>query len=49
LCWQSQDLHPRAHRQAQLNLQPDKSGQAKPYQVKQLLLLVEDYNLSLDE
>lgn len=34
--------------QAQLNLQPD-GGQAKPYQVKQLLKLVEEYNLQLDE
>jgi hypothetical protein len=38
----------RMHRDAQLNLQPDR-GQAKPYQVKQLLKLVEEYNLNLDE
>lgn len=37
----------RIHRGAQLNLQPDR-GQAKPYQVKQLLKLVEEYNLTLD-
>jgi hypothetical protein len=36
------------HKAAQLNLQPDK-GQAKPYQVKQLLKLVEEYNLHIDE
>jgi predicted RNA binding protein YcfA (HicA-like mRNA interferase family) len=35
-------------REAQLNLQPD-HGQAKPYQVKQLLKLIEEYNLTLDE
>ena len=40
-------IHAR-QREAQLNLQPDQSGQAKPYQVKQLLALVEEYNLSLD-
>lgn len=33
---------------AMLNLQPDR-GQAKPYQIKQLLKLVEEYNLRLDE
>lgn len=38
----------KKHRAAQLNLQPDK-GQAKPYQIKQLLRLVEEYNLSIDE
>ena len=37
----------RVHKAAQLNLQPEKS-QAKPYQVKQLLRLVEEYNLSID-
>ena len=31
-----------------LNLQSDR-GQAKPYQVKQLLRLVEEYDLRLDE
>ncbi len=40
-------IHTR-HRDAVLNLQPDR-GQAKPYQVKQLLKLVEEYNLRLDE
>lgn len=40
-------IHSR-HPGALLNLQPDR-GQAKPYQVKQLLKLVEEYNLSLDE
>lgn len=37
----------RHHPEAQLNLQPDGS-QAKPYQVKQLLKLVEEYNLRID-
>lgn len=40
-------IHPR-RREAQLNLQPDGS-EAKPYQVKQLLRLVEEYNLQLEE
>ena len=34
------------HREAQLNLQPDK-GMAKPYQVRQFLKVVEGYNLGL--
>lgn len=38
----------RVHKAAQLNLQPDR-GQAKPYQVRQLIKLVEEYNLSIDE
>ncbi len=38
----------RAHTEAMLNLQPDR-GQAKPYQVRQLLKLAEAYNLRLDE
>ena len=33
---------------ARLNLQPV-GGEAKPYQIKQLLSLVEEYNLTLDE
>lgn len=33
----------------QPNLQPDRNGQAKPYQVKQLQRLVEKYNLGLEE
>ena len=32
-----------------LVLQPDKNQQAKPYQIKQFLSLVETYNLSLEE
>lgn len=36
------------HGEAMLNLQSDR-GQAKPYQVKQLLRLVEEYDLRLDE
>lgn len=38
----------RVHAEAMLNLQSDR-GQAKPYQVKQLLRLVEEYDLRLDE
>jgi predicted RNA binding protein YcfA (HicA-like mRNA interferase family) len=34
------------HKAAQLNLQPD-GAQAKPYQVRQLLKLVEEYDLRL--
>ncbi len=41
-------IHP-VHTEAQLNLQPDKNGQAKPYQVKQLLYLVDAYNLSITD
>jgi predicted RNA binding protein YcfA (HicA-like mRNA interferase family) len=37
----------REHREAQLNLQPSGS-QAKPYQVKQLLKLVEEYHLVIE-
>ncbi|MGD9688533.1 MAG: type II toxin-antitoxin system HicA family toxin [Phycisphaerales bacterium] len=40
-------IHPRIP-DAQLNLQPD-GKDAKPYQVKQLLKLVEEYNLTLEE
>ncbi len=36
------------HRQARLNLQSVK-GEAKPYQIKQLMALVEEYDLRLDE
>jgi predicted RNA binding protein YcfA (HicA-like mRNA interferase family) len=32
-----------------LLLQADKNGGAKPYQIKQFLSLVEEYNLRLDE
>jgi len=31
---------------ARLNLQ-DRKGQAKPYQIRQLIALVEEYNLTL--
>ncbi len=37
------------HREAQLNLQPDKAGQAKPYQIRQLLKAVEEYNLGIED
>ena len=30
-----------------LNFQPDRNGQAKPYQLRQLLALVEEYGLIL--
>lgn len=39
-------VHPRINQH--LNLQNDQ-GQAKPYQVAQLLKLVEEYNLTLGE
>ncbi|MBK8137892.1 MAG: type II toxin-antitoxin system HicA family toxin [Chloroflexi bacterium] len=32
-----------------LSLQPDKNGQAKPYQVRTLLRMVEEYALTLKE
>lgn len=32
-----------------LMLQPDKNGQAKAYQVKQFLNLVEEFNLRMDD
>ncbi|MFP4320935.1 MAG: type II toxin-antitoxin system HicA family toxin [Anaerolineales bacterium] len=32
-----------------LVLQPSKSGEAKPYQIKQFLLLVETYDLRMDD
>ncbi len=32
-----------------LNLQPDRNGQAKPYQLRQLLELVEENRVSLDD
>jgi predicted RNA binding protein YcfA (HicA-like mRNA interferase family) len=32
-----------------LTLQPTKNGQAKPYQVRQFLVLVEEYNLTLED
>lgn len=41
-------LHPKHPGAPQLNLQPD-GHDAKPYQIKQLLKLVEEYNLQLDE
>ncbi len=34
---------------ALLSVQPTSNGQAKPYQVRQFLTLVEEYNLSLDD
>ncbi len=33
----------------QPNLQPDRTGQAKPYQIRQIKRLVEKYNLYLEE
>lgn len=32
-----------------LLLQPDKNGQAKPYQIKQFLSMIEQYNLRMGE
>lgn len=32
-----------------LNLQPLKNGDAKPYQVRQLVRLIEEYDLKLEE
>jgi hypothetical protein len=32
-----------------LNLQPDRNGQAKPYQIRQLLGLVEENGLELND
>ncbi|NLF78372.1 MAG: type II toxin-antitoxin system HicA family toxin [Chloroflexi bacterium] len=32
-----------------ISLQPDKNNQAKPYQIKQFLRLVEMYNLQLED
>lgn len=40
-------LHPRFIER--LNLQPLKSGDAKPYQVRQLVRLIEAYSLRLEE
>jgi predicted RNA binding protein YcfA (HicA-like mRNA interferase family) len=38
----------KVYTDAQLNLQPAKS-QAKPYQIRQLLRLVEEYNLQIED
>jgi len=38
--------HPRG---LMLNLQPDRNGQAKPYQIRQLLGLVEENGLALND
>jgi hypothetical protein len=32
-----------------LNLQPDKNGMAKPYQVRDLLRAIDDFGLSMEE
>jgi hypothetical protein len=39
----------RHSRGLMLNLQPDRNGQAKPYQVRQLLGLVEENGLQLND
>jgi predicted RNA binding protein YcfA (HicA-like mRNA interferase family) len=39
----------RAVSEAFLQLQPDRNGEAKPYQIKQFLSLVEEYNLTISE
>ncbi len=33
--------------EAFLQIQPDKNGEAKPYQIKQFLSLIEEYNLRM--
>jgi predicted RNA binding protein YcfA (HicA-like mRNA interferase family) len=40
-------FHPAARRL--LNLQPAKDGSAKPYQIRQLLDIVEEHGLSLED
>lgn len=35
--------------EAFLQLQPGKNGDAKPYQIKQFLSLIEEYNLHMEE
>jgi hypothetical protein len=32
-----------------ISVQPSKSGQAKPYQIRQFLALVEEYRLSMSD
>ncbi len=32
-----------------LSVQPDSNNRAKPYQIKQFLRLIEEYNLTLDD
>lgn len=39
--------HPEVN-EAFLQLQPGRNGDAKPYQIKQFLRLVEEYNLRMD-
>jgi len=41
----SQRVYGRANVREVLVFQPGKNGQAKPYQVKQLLILIERYRL----
>lgn len=50
------DRHHGSHRvfrhssvRERLNVQPDKNGQAKPYQVRELVRYVKDYDLDLEE
>ena len=42
-------IYARPDLREQPNLQPDRNGQAKRYQVRQLQRLVEKYNLDLEE
>jgi hypothetical protein len=39
--------HPKV--QEVLNIQPDKSGQAKGYQIDQFLAFIKEHNLTLEE
>lgn len=39
-------LHPSRH--LRINVQPDRNGDAKPYQVRQLMVMIEAEGLSLD-
>jgi predicted RNA binding protein YcfA (HicA-like mRNA interferase family) len=32
-----------------LNLQPDRNGQAKPYQIREFMRYLEDYHLGMEE
>ena len=45
----SHHIYAREGLREQPNLQPDRNGQAKPYQVKQVRRLIEKYDLDLEE
>ena len=44
----SHHIYQHPHCEASLNLQPDR-GEAKPYQVRQFMGLIEEYNLTMKE